>query len=75
MVPIKALSTPECQEGVPSPGGQREGEHGGSQLCHYTAGCAIHPMTFRGSGWEYRVQIEDQINPECWEVVPSPGGQ
>ena len=75
MVLIEALSTSECQEGVPSPGGQREGEHGGSQLCHYTAGCAIHPMTFRGSGWEYRVQIEDQITPKCWEVVPSPVGQ
>ena len=67
MVPIEALSTPKCQEGVPSPGGQREGEHGVSRLCHYMAGC--------GSGWEYRVQIEGQITPECWEVVPSPGGQ
>ena len=35
MVLIEALSTPECQEGVQSPGGQREGEHGGSGLCHY----------------------------------------
>ena len=27
MVQIKALSTPECQEGVPSQGGQRREEH------------------------------------------------
>ena len=27
MVQIDAPSTPECQEGVPSPGGQREEEH------------------------------------------------
>ena len=27
MVQIEALSTPECQEGVPSPGGQGEGKH------------------------------------------------
>ena len=75
MVPIEALSTSECQEGVPSPGGQREGEHWGSRLCHYIAGCPIHPITFRGSGWEYMVQIEGPITPECWEGVPSPGGQ
>ena len=73
MVPIEALSTPECQEGVPSPGGQGEGEHGVSRLCHYIADCAIHPITFRG--WEYMVQIEGPITPECWEGVPSPGGQ
>ena len=29
----------------------------------------------RGSGWEYMVQIEGPITPECWEGVPSPGGQ
>ena len=27
MVQIESLSTPECQEGVPSPGGQQEEEH------------------------------------------------
>ena len=48
MVQIEALTTPECQEGVKSPGGQREGEYGGSQLCHYKTGCAIHHVTFRG---------------------------
>ena len=39
------------------------------------ASCAIHPITFRGSGWEYMVQIDSPITPECWEGVPSPGGQ
>ena len=28
MVQIEAPSTPECWEGVPSPGGQQEEEHG-----------------------------------------------
>ena len=42
---IEALTTPECQEGVQSPGGKQEGEHRGSQLCHYIAGCAIHAIT------------------------------
>lgn len=51
MVQIKALTTPECQECVTSPGGQREGEHGGSQLCQNKTGCAIHPITFRGLRW------------------------
>ena len=32
MVQIEALSTPECQEGVPSQGGQLEGEH---EVVHY----------------------------------------
>ena len=31
--------------------------------------------TFRGSGWEYMVQIDGPITSECWEGVPSPGGQ
>ena len=48
MVQIEALTIPECQAGVPSPGGQQEGEHRGSQLCHYIAGSAIHPITFGG---------------------------
>ena len=61
MVPIEALSTPKCQEGVPSPGGQGEGEHGVSRLCHYIADCAIHPITFRG--WEYMVQIGGPSTP------------
>ena len=50
MVLIEALSTPECQEGVPSLCGQQEGEHGFSQLCHYIGGCAIHPITLKGLG-------------------------
>ena len=39
------------------------------------ADCDIHPITFRGSGWYYMVQIEALITPECQEDVPSPGGQ
>ena len=36
MVQIESLSTPECQEGVPSPGGQQEVEHGGvKQTCSW----------------------------------------
>ena len=31
-----------------------------------------HPITFRGSGWEYTVQIESPSTPECQEGVPSP---
>ena len=31
-----------------------------------------HPITFRGSGWEYMVQIESPSTPECQEGVPSP---
>ena len=46
-----------------------------SRLCHYIASCAIHPITFRGSGWEYMVQIEAPSTSECWEGVHSPGGQ
>ena len=42
-------------------------------MCHYIAGCAIHPITFRG--WEYMVQIGGSSTPECWEGVPSPGEQ
>ena len=36
MVQIEALTTPECQEGVPSPGAQQEGEQLPlySWLCH-----------------------------------------
>ena len=34
MVQIEALITPECQEGVPSPGGQQEVEHGGVKHVH-----------------------------------------
>ena len=37
MVQIEALSTPECQEGVPSPGGQHEEGH---RVVHHVAGCA-----------------------------------
>ena len=37
MVQIEALSTSECQEGVPSPGGQLEEGH--KVVCH-VAGCA-----------------------------------
>ena len=36
---------------------------------------ATHPITFRGSGWEYMVHIEAPSTLECWEGVPSPGGQ
>ena len=32
MVPLDALSTPKYHEGVPSPGGQREVEHGESNI-------------------------------------------
>ena len=34
-----------------------------------------HLITFRGSGWEYRVKIEAPSTPECWEGVTGPGGQ
>ena len=39
------------------------------------AGCAIQPITFRGSGWKYMVQIETLNTPGCQENVPSPVGQ
>ena len=42
---------------------------------HHIAACTLHPITFRGSGWEYMVQIEAPSTPECQEGVPSPGGQ
>ena len=51
MVQIEALSTPECQEAVPSPGGQQEGEHGGSWLCHST-----YNFEMEGYGVVYHVQ-------------------
>ena len=31
-----------------------------------------HPITFRGSGWEYTVQIESPSTPECQKGVQSP---
>ena len=34
-----------------------------------------HPITFRGSRWEYMVQIEAPSTSKCWEGCPSPGGQ
>ena len=39
MVQIKTLSTPECHEGVPSPGRQHEGEHG---VVHHVQGEHYH---------------------------------
>ena len=33
------------------------------------------PYNFKGSGWEYMVQIEAPSTSECWEGVHSPGGQ
>ena len=34
-----------------------------------------HSVTFRGSGWEYMVQVEAPSTTERREGVPSPGGQ
>jgi len=56
MVQIEALRTPECQEGVPSPVGQQELEHGGSRLCH-------HPTTpLHGTVGKERFRV---VPPTC----------
>ena len=34
-----------------------------------------HPITFRGSEWEYMVQIEASSTPRCREGVQSQGGK
>ena len=66
MVQREALSTPECQEGVPSQGGQQREEHRD-----------VHQVqdTFKRSKCEYIVQIVNVSTPECQETVPTQGGQ
>ena len=38
-------------------------------------GLSLKSLTFRGSEWEYKVQIEAPNTPECQEGVTSQGGQ
>ena len=70
MVQIEAPSTPECQEGVPSQGGQHREEHSvvqHVQVEHYQG-------QFKWSEWDYMVQIEASSTTECCNGVQSQGG-
>ena len=72
MVQIEAPSTPECQEGVPSQGGQHREEHSTAvQSTMFKQN--IIKDSFKWSEWDYMAQIEASSNTECHNGVQSQG--